>query len=870
MSESRSVESIFSAALQKESAEARAAFLQDACAGNEPLRRQVERLLQAVPQLGNFMGQPIAATEDEPVGEAGPEAQAAPTLPPRPIQERAGTRIGPYKLLQQIGEGGMGVVYMAEQEQPIRRRVALKIIKPGMDSAPVIARFEAERQALAMMDYLNIARVFDAGTTDSGRPYFVMELVNGVPITHYCDENKLSLAERLALFVPVCRALQHAHQKGIIHRDVKPSNVLVTLYDGKPVPKVIDFGVAKAIEQKLTERTMFTQYGAIVGTLEYMAPEQAEMSGLGVDTRSDIYSLGVLLYELLTGTTPVEQRKVRELAYVQLLRMIQEDEPPKPSTRLSTTQELARIAAQRGTLPRDLTNRVRGELDWIVMKALEKDRTRRYETAASLARDVERFLSDEPVEAGPPSARYRLRKFARRYRRGLRIAGVFLLFVIAGAVFSAWEAFQARRAAQMALEQRDRAVSAEATAIQARVSETDQRRQAESARDDEKKARNVAEAERTSAARARDDAERALYFNRISLAHQVLVGQSPRSIGPDSQALPRRPPRLGVEISQPSAPRRPADAAGKRPVHHQHPVQPGRPTHGGFLALPGFGRVRVGCRGEKTALRNRHENRQELHLRGPVGRRRDDRPGRANRRCDVVAGRHRQAAAAIHQVAQARIFSLVQSRRTLARRRWGRPAKRRNAAALSRAAATRATRRLGRCQRQGSLPSLAGIRLSRRVQPGRLALVDSPTQHPAPPASLHAGNVREPVRHGDLDRRCPGQTRIWKLLRLQWQWKENGDRRIPPARRRQFPADRQSGRWKGADFASSFYSRRRRPQCGRHDPGDRRTARVFANRALERRQAGADWRPAGPFQVGRMPRLRSRRPPGKFLSGQNH
>src|SRR5580704_10205393 len=461
MGQPTSLESIFSAALQKGSAEERAAFVNEACAGNDDLRLQVERLLSAVPKVGSFLERPLAPTEDEPGVDAGRDAEAAATLPPRPISEGQGTRIGPYKLLQKIGEGGMGVVYMAEQEHPIRRRVALKIIKPGMDSTLVIARFEAERQALAMMDYLNIARVLDAGTTESGRPYFVMELVQGVPITHYCDENKLSLKERLELFIPVCRAMQHAHQKGIIHRDVKPSNVLVTLYDGKPVPKVIDFGVAKAIEQKLTERTMFTQYGAIVGTLEYMAPEQAEMSGLGVDTRSDIYSLGVLLYELLTGTTPVEQTKVRELTYVQLLRMIQEDEPPKPSTRLSTTQQLASIAAQRRTAPRELAKLVRGELDWIVMKALEKDRTRRYESASGLARDVERYLHDEPVEAGRPSAQYRLRKFAHRYRRGLRMAAAFALLVVAGAAFSAWEAFRARRAEQAAVQDRDRAVTAE-------------------------------------------------------------------------------------------------------------------------------------------------------------------------------------------------------------------------------------------------------------------------------------------------------------------------------------------------------------------------------------------------------------------------
>jgi len=520
-----SLESIFSAALEKGSAEERAAFVNEACAGNDDLRLQVERLLNVVPKVGNFMEKPFATTKDEPGVDP---ARTAATLPPRPISEGPGTRIGPYKLLQQIGEGGMGVVYMAEQEQPIRRRVALKIIKPGMDSALVIARFEAERQALAMMDYVNIARVLDAGTTESGRPYFVMELVHGIPITHYCDENKLSLKERLELFVPVCRAMQHAHQKGIIHRDVKPSNVLVTLYDGKPVPKVIDFGVAKAIEQKLTERTMFTQYGAIVGTLEYMAPEQAEMSGPGVDTRSDIYSLGVLLYELLTGTTPVEQRKVRELTFVQLLRMVQEDEPPKPSTRLSTTQQLAMIAAQRRTGPRELARLVRGELDWIVMKALEKDRTRRYETASGLARDVERYLHDEPVEAGPPSARYRLRKYARKYRRGLQVAGAFAFLLVAGAAISAWEAVQARWAQQAAVQERDRAVAAEeaarreqeralaaeAGAIAARGAEAAQRQKAEAAQHTETDLRQQAQS-------ALKVANRNLYFSQIHLAQQA-------------------------------------------------------------------------------------------------------------------------------------------------------------------------------------------------------------------------------------------------------------------------------------------------------------------------------------------------------------
>src|SRR5437763_502369 len=301
------------------------AFLDQACAGQPDLRRRVEVLLTAHRDAGTA------------AHRAGDAELAG--LDPNGADERPGSVIGPYKLLQQIGEGGMGTVFMAEQTQPVRRKVALKVIKAGMDSRQVIARFEAERQALAMMDHVNIARVFDAGATESGRPYFVMELVHGVPITRYCDDNHLTPRQRLELFVPVCRAIQHAHQKGIIHRDIKPSNVMVTLYDGKPVPKVIDFGVAKATGQALTDRTLFTQYGSIVGTLEYMSPEQAEMSALGVDTRSDIYSLGVLLYELLTGSTPLTHKRMKEAAYAEILRMIKEEEPPKPSTRLSDSGE---------------------------------------------------------------------------------------------------------------------------------------------------------------------------------------------------------------------------------------------------------------------------------------------------------------------------------------------------------------------------------------------------------------------------------------------------------------------------------------------------------------------------------------------------
>jgi serine/threonine protein kinase len=410
-------ESIFSEALQRPTPEAQAAFLEAACAGDAALRRSVEELLRAHERAGSF----LAAKHAEP-GATCEET----------VRERPGTVIGPYKLLEQIGEGGFGVVFMAEQTQPIRRKVALKILKPGMDTRQVVARFEAERQALALMDHPNIAHVFDGGETESGRPYFVMELVKGTPITKYCDEQRLTPRQRLELFVPVCQAIQHAHQKGIIHRDVKPSNILVAPYDGKPVVKVIDFGVAKATGQKLTERTLFTGFGAVVGTLEYMSPEQAELNNQDIDTRSDIYSLGVLLYELLTGTTPLTREQLRETPFPELLRLIREEEPPRPSTRLSSSATLPAIATARQTEPAKLTRLVRGELDWIVMKALEKDRGRRYQTANGLARDLEHYLADEPVEACPPSAGYRLRKFARKHKKALITAAAFLVLLVAG------------------------------------------------------------------------------------------------------------------------------------------------------------------------------------------------------------------------------------------------------------------------------------------------------------------------------------------------------------------------------------------------------------------------------------------------------
>ena len=419
-------ETLFIEAMEIRDAAEQAAYLDRVCAGDAALRVRLERLLDEHRRAGSFLGHPAVAPGATRTFDPSPEVETT-ALP----GEHVGTQIGPYKLRQQIGEGGMGTVFMAEQTHPVKRKVALKVIKPGMDSRQVVARFEAERQALAMMDHVNIARVFDGGATESGRPYFVMELIHGVPITKYCDDNHLTPRERLELFVPVCQAIQHAHQKGIIHRDIKPSNVMVTLYDGKPVPKVIDFGVAKATEQKLTERTLFTQYGTMVGTLEYMSPEQAEMSALGVDTRSDIYSLGVLLYELLTGSTPLDHKRMKDAAYGEILRRIKEEEPPRPSTRLSDSGEaLASISARRKTEPAKLTKLVRGELDWLVMKTLEKDRNRRYETASSLALDVQRYLADEAVQACPPSAGYRLRKFARRNKGALAVSGLVLFFLV--------------------------------------------------------------------------------------------------------------------------------------------------------------------------------------------------------------------------------------------------------------------------------------------------------------------------------------------------------------------------------------------------------------------------------------------------------
>jgi serine/threonine protein kinase/tetratricopeptide (TPR) repeat protein len=427
--------SIFMEALDFDDPGQRLSYVDRACGGDERLRARVKAL------LGRHQANDQLVLDRMPTVDHSPMEDVA-----LPVEE-PGTSIGPYKLREQIGEGGMGVVYVAEQTQPVRRRVALKIIKPGMDSRQVIARFEAERQALAMMDHPNIARVFDGGTTPSGRPYFVMELVRGIPITDYCDRERLSIPERLNLFVQVCRAVQHAHQKGIIHRDLKPSNILVTIIDGVAVPKVIDFGVAKATGASLTERTVYTAFHQFVGTPLYMSPEQADLSGMDVDTRSDIYSLGVLLYELLTGTTPFDQDTFRTAAFDEVRRIIREQEPPKPSTRLSSLGATrATVSANRQADSSQLNRAVRGELDWIVMKALEKDRRRRYETANDFASDIHRYLSDQPVEAGPPSAWYRFGKLARRNRVALVSAGLVALALIVSTAVSTWQALVAARA----------------------------------------------------------------------------------------------------------------------------------------------------------------------------------------------------------------------------------------------------------------------------------------------------------------------------------------------------------------------------------------------------------------------------------------
>ena len=440
---------VLNAALELRPAE-RAAYLDEACAGDAALRQQVEGLLRADAAAEGFLETPPAGVG---VGRT--------VRLPAPLTEKPGDKIGHYKLLQEIGEGGCGVVYMAEQEEPVRRRVALKVIKLGMDTKQVIARFDAERQALAMMDHPNIAKVLEAGATETGRPYFVMELVRGIKITDFCDEHRLSTQDRLKLFIQVCQAIQHAHQKGIIHRDIKPSNILVTINDGVPVPKVIDFGIAKATQGRLTDHTLFTAFEQFIGTPAYMSPEQAVMTSLDIDTRSDIYSLGVLLYELLTGKTPFDQQDLLAAGLDEMRRTIREKEPARPSTRLSAmaADALTTAAKHCHTDAPKLLHAVQGDLDWIVMKCLEKDRARRYETANGVAMDIQRHLNCEPVAARPPSRLYEFQKTVRRHKFGFAAAAAVIAVLAIGALVSTWQAIRATRAETLA---RQRQVESEA------------------------------------------------------------------------------------------------------------------------------------------------------------------------------------------------------------------------------------------------------------------------------------------------------------------------------------------------------------------------------------------------------------------------
>jgi eukaryotic-like serine/threonine-protein kinase len=504
---------IFISVLQKDNPAERRAYLDLVCAGQPELRNQVENLLRLCEGAGSFLEKPaaeVAATGEFPTAAQRASGQGA-----------SGAVIGPYKLVEQIGEGGMGSVWMAQQTEPVKRVVAIKVIKAGMDSKAVLARFEAERQALAMMDHPNIAKVFDAGATRDGRPFFVMELVKGTPITKFCDERKLTPRQRLELFVPVCLAIQHAHQKGIIHRDIKPSNVLVALYDDRPVPKVIDFGVAKAAGQPLTDLTLMTGYGAVVGTPEYMSPEQASFNQLDVDTRSDIYSLGVLLYELLTGTTPIDRKSLGHAALLEILRIVREVEAPKPSTKLSSSEALPTIAANRGTEPAKLGRLLKGELDWILLKALEKDRTRRYETANGFAAEVQRYLAGEQVQAVPPSVSYRFKKFIRRNKGPVVATSMVVLAVVGGAIASVYGLMESRKQRdatalrELAEQQRD-------TATRARDGEQQARQQAESAREMLARVNN---------ARTVDLAHRAWKENQVGRAQELLDSCPPKLRG---------------------------------------------------------------------------------------------------------------------------------------------------------------------------------------------------------------------------------------------------------------------------------------------------------------------------------------------------
>jgi serine/threonine protein kinase/tetratricopeptide (TPR) repeat protein len=506
------VQAVFLAAIESKDPAERVEVLNAHCAGDAELRARVEELLQAHDQSSELPG--VGHGEFAP-GSRATVIQSATASAGRVIAGR-------YRLLEEIGEGGMGTVWVAEQTQPVRRRVAIKLIKPGMDSRQVLSRFEAERQALAVMDHPNIAKVLDGGVTDEGRPYFVMEYVKGMPITEFCDHAKVTVAGRLNLFVQVCQAVQHAHQKGIIHRDLKPSNILVCLYDGQPVPKVIDFGLAKAIHQPLTEHTLYTAHGMMVGTPMYMSPEQAELNNLDIDTRTDIFSLGVILYELLTGTTPLDRQRFKEAAWQEVVRLIKEEEPSKPSTKLSGSGSLPSVAAQRSLEPAQLTRLVRGDLDWIVMKSLEKERSRRYTTPGSFAEDIERYLRHEVISARPPSRAYRLKKFAQRNRASVLAVAVVAVALVAGTAVSAWQAFRATRAETAALLAAEAERKAKVDALVAAKGER-------KAKDD---ALVAAEAER----KAKDDALVAANGERKAKDHALVAAEAEKRAKEDALA----------------------------------------------------------------------------------------------------------------------------------------------------------------------------------------------------------------------------------------------------------------------------------------------------------------------------------------------
>jgi serine/threonine protein kinase len=506
----RRVKALFNTALDLPDAADRAAFLERECRDDLELRRRLEELLAAHNRPATVLDRPLA---EDPSETSAPDAGPGPTASIRPAAPAPDALIGSviagrYKLREEIGEGGMGSVYLAEQTHPVKRQVALKLIKPGMDSRTVPARFESERQVLALMDHPSIARVLDAGATESGRPYFVMELVKGIPLTDYCDQHRLGLPERLALFRQICSAVQHAHQKGIIHRDLKPSNILVESHDGQPVPKVIDFGLAKATSGlQLTEQSLFTAFGTVAGTPLYMAPEQATFNALDVDTRADIYALGVILYELLTGSTPIRRETFNQAALDEILRVVREVEPPTPSSRISTSEALPAIAASRQTEPARLGRFVRGDLDWIVMKALAKERHRRYESAIALAQDLERFTNHEPVSAGPPTASYRLRKFVRRNRPQVVAAALVLLALLTGIMGTTLGLLEARRQTRIAVaESREKEKARQAEAVERKSAD---------------RLRRIADEERRTAQLQRQRAEKRL--GQIEKVNEILA-----------------------------------------------------------------------------------------------------------------------------------------------------------------------------------------------------------------------------------------------------------------------------------------------------------------------------------------------------------